>query len=56
VDALFLDVPNPHDYVKQVKSALRPGGSFGSNPPNREPGIPVVECPAQKWLFIYRCV
>jgi len=30
VDALFLDVPNPHDYVKQVKSALRPGGSFGS--------------------------
>lgn len=30
VDALFLDVPNPHDYVKQVKNALRPGGSFGS--------------------------
>ncbi|NMB61698.1 MAG: tRNA (adenine-N1)-methyltransferase [Chloroflexi bacterium] len=30
VDALFLDVPNPHDYVNQVKNALRPGGSFGS--------------------------
>jgi tRNA (adenine57-N1/adenine58-N1)-methyltransferase len=29
VDALFLDVPTPHDYVQQVKNALRPGGSFG---------------------------
>ncbi|KUK46902.1 MAG: hypothetical protein XD73_0223 [Anaerolinea thermophila] len=29
VDALFLDVPTPHDYMQQVKTALRPGGSFG---------------------------
>lgn len=29
VDALFLDVPTPQDYVHQVKKALRPGGGFG---------------------------
>jgi tRNA (adenine57-N1/adenine58-N1)-methyltransferase catalytic subunit len=28
-DALFLDVPNPFDYMVQVKKALRPGGFFG---------------------------
>jgi tRNA (adenine57-N1/adenine58-N1)-methyltransferase len=28
VDALFLDVPNPWDYLSQVRSALRPGGAF----------------------------
>jgi tRNA (adenine57-N1/adenine58-N1)-methyltransferase len=30
VDALFLDVANPYDYVAQVKRALKPGGFFGS--------------------------
>lgn len=30
VDALFLDVPNPFDYIPQVKKALKPGGFFGS--------------------------
>lgn len=29
VDALFLDVPNPYDYLAQVRQALKPGGSFG---------------------------
>jgi tRNA (adenine57-N1/adenine58-N1)-methyltransferase len=29
VDALFLDVPTPQDYIYQAKKALRPGGSFG---------------------------
>jgi tRNA (adenine57-N1/adenine58-N1)-methyltransferase len=26
VDSFFLDVPNPYDYVAQVRSALKPGG------------------------------
>jgi len=28
-DALFLDLPNPQDYILQVRQALKPGGSFG---------------------------
>jgi len=30
IDAVFLDVPNPHDYLGQVYKALKPGGHFGS--------------------------
>jgi tRNA (adenine57-N1/adenine58-N1)-methyltransferase len=30
VDALFLDVPNPYDYLPQVRQALKPGGYFGT--------------------------
>lgn len=30
VDVLFLDVPNPFDYIAQAKAALKPGGFFGS--------------------------
>ena len=28
IDACFLDVPNPWDYVQQVRAALKPGGFF----------------------------
>jgi tRNA (adenine57-N1/adenine58-N1)-methyltransferase catalytic subunit len=30
VDSLFLDLPNPYDYIAQVRSALKMGGFFGS--------------------------
>ena len=30
VDVLFLDVRNPHDYLQQVRAALKPGGYFAS--------------------------
>lgn len=30
VDALFLDVSNPYDYIPQVRECLKPGGFFGS--------------------------
>ena len=30
VDAFFLDVPNPYDYIEQVRAALKPGGFFCS--------------------------
>lgn len=29
VDAIFLDVINPYDYIEQVKISLKPGGFFG---------------------------
>jgi tRNA (adenine57-N1/adenine58-N1)-methyltransferase len=30
VDALFLDVSNPYDYLSQAWRALKPGGAFGA--------------------------
>ncbi len=30
IDAVFLDLPNPQDYVLQAKQALKPGGYLGS--------------------------
>jgi len=30
VDAIFLDLPNPEDYIEQVRQSLKPGGFFGS--------------------------
>ena len=30
VDALFLDVPNPYDFISHVKDTLKSGGFFGS--------------------------
>ena len=30
VDAVFLDLPNPQDYLVQAKEALKPGGHLGS--------------------------
>ena len=30
VDVLFLDVRNPHDYLEEVRAALKPGGYFAS--------------------------
>jgi tRNA (adenine57-N1/adenine58-N1)-methyltransferase catalytic subunit len=30
IDALFLDLPNPFDYLDQVKVCLKPGGYFGT--------------------------
>lgn len=29
VDALFLDVMNPYDFIPQVKASIKPGGFFG---------------------------
>jgi tRNA (adenine57-N1/adenine58-N1)-methyltransferase len=30
MDAIFLDLPNPYDYIPQVKAALKLGGFFGT--------------------------
>jgi tRNA (adenine57-N1/adenine58-N1)-methyltransferase len=33
VDAFFLDVPNPYDYIPQIRSAIKPGGFLCSLSP-----------------------
>lgn len=33
IDAVFLDVPNPYDYLDQVRKTLKSGGFFGSIQP-----------------------
>src|SRR5690606_29506252 len=33
VRALLLDLPNPEDYLAQVRAAMQPGGFFGSTLP-----------------------
>jgi tRNA (adenine57-N1/adenine58-N1)-methyltransferase len=30
MDAIFLDIPNPYDYMQQVKASLKMGGYFGT--------------------------
>lgn len=30
VDSVFLDLPNPYDYLPQVRAALKSGGTFGT--------------------------
>ncbi len=41
--ALFLDVPNPHDYVDQAWAALRGGGFFGAIVPTANQMVELLE-------------
>ena len=43
VDALFLDVPNPEDYIPFVSRALKPGGFFGCLVPTTNQVIRLLE-------------
>jgi len=56
VDALFLDVPNPEDFLPFVKTALRPGGFFGSLLPTTNQVSQLVEAlNAHDFAFIEVC-
>ena len=56
VDAVFLDVPNPEDYIPVVQSALRPGGYFGSLVPTTNQVSNLLEClQANGFAFIEIC-
>ena len=53
IDAIFLDVPNPCDYIDQVKTALVPGGFFGTILPTTNQIIKLlIELRRQKFAFI----
>ena len=43
VDALFLDVKTPYDYISQVRNALKIGGYFGSILPTANQVIRLIE-------------
>jgi tRNA (adenine57-N1/adenine58-N1)-methyltransferase len=56
VDALFLDVPNPYDYIGQVKTALKLGGFFGSILPTANQVTKLVSAVRQhNFAFIDIC-
>ena len=56
VDALFLDVANPYDYLKQVRAALKSGGHFGSLVPTTNQVMQLlVELRRNDFAFIEVC-
>lgn len=56
VDALFLDVSNPYDYLEQVRAALKPGGHFGCLVPTTNQVIKLlVELRRNNFAYIEVC-
>ncbi len=56
VDALFLDVPNPQDYITQVRKALKPGGFFGSIlPTTNQVQLLLVALHREQFAFVEVC-
>ncbi len=52
-DALFLDLPNPYDYMNQVRNALKPGGFFGTLLPTTNQVIRLLSAlRLEKFAFI----
>ncbi len=55
-DAFFLDVPNPYDYIAQVRAALKPGGYFGCIVPTvNQAEILLRALRRQRFAFIEMC-
>ena len=56
MDALFLDLPNPEDYLLQVREALKSGGFFGSLLPTTNQVSRLLEAlQAHNFSFIEVC-
>jgi len=56
VDAAFLDVQNPYDYMAQIRTALKPGGFFGTLVPTANQVIRLLEALHQeKFAFVDVC-
>jgi tRNA (adenine57-N1/adenine58-N1)-methyltransferase len=55
-DAFFLDVPNPYDYIAQVRAAIRPGGYFCTLIPTfNQVEKTLIALRKQKFAFIEVC-
>jgi tRNA (adenine57-N1/adenine58-N1)-methyltransferase len=56
VDAIFLDVPNPYDYIEQVRETLKPGGFFGALVPTvNQAGHLIQSLQRNRFAFIEMC-
>lgn len=56
VDSVFLDVPNPYDYLPQVRAALKAGGTFGTLLPTTNQVMLLLQAlHAQQFAFIDVC-
>lgn len=55
-DAFFLDVPNPYDYIAQLRAALKPGGFFcGIIPTVNQAEILLRALRRHRFAFIEMC-
>jgi len=56
VDAVFLDLPNPQDYMLQAKEALKPGGYLGSIlPTTNQVSLLLIALRRANFAFIEVC-
>jgi tRNA (adenine57-N1/adenine58-N1)-methyltransferase len=56
VDAVFLDLPNPQDYILQAKDALKPGGYLGSIlPTTNQVSLLLIALRRANFAFIEVC-
>jgi tRNA (adenine57-N1/adenine58-N1)-methyltransferase len=56
VDAVFLDLPNPQDYILQAKDALKPGGYLGSIlPTTNQVSVLLIALRRANFAFIEVC-
>jgi len=55
-DAFFLDVPNPYDYIAQVRAAIKPGGFFCAlSPTFNQVEKTLIALRKHKFAFIEVC-
>ncbi|HEX9091368.1 MAG TPA: tRNA (adenine-N1)-methyltransferase [Anaerolineales bacterium] len=56
VDTVFLDLPNPQDYILQAKTALKPGGYLGSIlPTTNQVSLLLIALRRSNFAFIEVC-
>lgn len=56
VDALFLDVPNPYDYIPQVRQSIKSGGFFGALvPTTNQAGRLIQSLQRNQFAFLEMC-
>lgn len=56
VDVLFLDVPDPHNYIAQVRETLKPGGFFGAIlPTTNQVSLLIIELKRLDFIYIEVC-